>query len=130
MQEGRAEWVTSLLFFHFVRITTDSEDPVGWWRKRPTPTASESRRTCGRGPRGAFGGSGPCLPVGRLTRPSGGNASLRRGRSPGRAGEGERRPGRRRGEVPPGPARVRPDALPLVVQPRPTGLAVPAATSR
>lgn len=67
------------------------------------PTASEGRRAWGRGPRGDFGGSCPCPPVGWRTRPNGGDASSQRGRSRGRAGEGERRPGCRRREVPPGP---------------------------
>lgn len=29
MQEGRAEWVTPLLFFHFVRITTPQAPKTG-----------------------------------------------------------------------------------------------------
>lgn len=105
MQEGKAEWVTSLLFFHFVRISTPQtpKTRLADGRKHPMPTASEGRRACGRGPPGGFGGSFPCPPGGWRTRPSAGDASPVCGRSRGRAGEPERRAGRRRREVPPGP---------------------------
>lgn len=63
---------------------TGSGDPAEWWRKGSMPRASEDRRACGHGPRGGSGGSAPCPPARWWTRPSGGAASPRRGRSRGR----------------------------------------------
>lgn len=82
------------------------------WVVKKRPNASEDRRACGRGPCGGPRGSAPCPPADWRTRPSGGAAG------------GERRPGRRHREVPPGPRGCG----------RTPGLArcnlVPAATSR
>lgn len=61
------------------------------WVVKKRPNASEDRRACGRGPCGGPRGSAPCPPADWRTRPSGGAAG------------GERRPGRRHREVPPGP---------------------------
>lgn len=127
MQEGRAEWVTSLLFFHFVRITTP-QAPETRLSGGERAQCQGLARTGGRAVTGRAGAPGVAL---HARRRAGGlgpaEEPLRLGA--GGAAEGERRPGRRRGEVPPWPARVRPDALPRPVQPWLTGLAVPAATS-
>lgn len=127
MQEGRAEWVTSLLFFHFVRITTP-QAPKTRLSGGERTQCPELVRTGGHAVAARAGAPGIAL---HARRRAGGlgpaEEPLRLGA--GGAAEGERRPGRRRGEVPPRPARVRPDALPRPVQPRLTGLAVPTATS-
>lgn len=115
MQEGRAEWVTSLLFFHFVRITTP-QAPKTRLSGGERAQSQELVRTGGHAVAARAGAPGIAL---HARRRAGGlgpaEEPLRLGA--GGAAEGERRPGRRRGEVPPWPARVRPDALPRPVQP-------------
>lgn len=88
--QNRRGHIALFLPFRPIHNATGSEDRVGWRRKGPMPRASEDRRACGRGPRGGSGDSAPCPPADWRTRPSGGAASPRRGRS---RGKGNRSPG-------------------------------------
>lgn len=60
MQEGRAEWVTSLLFFHFVRITTP-QAPKTRLDGGEKAQCQELARTGGRAVAGHAGTSGVAL---------------------------------------------------------------------
>lgn len=93
------------------------------------PTASEGRRAWGRGPRGDFGGSCPCPPVGWRTRPTEETLRLSAGGAAGGPGKGSGGPGAAAGR-----SRLAREGaagrLPRPAQPWPTRLVVPAATSR
>lgn len=54
MQEGKTEWVTSLLFFHFVRISTPQTPKTDEENAR----CQQLARACGRAVAGRAGASG------------------------------------------------------------------------
>lgn len=64
MQEGRAEWATSLLFFHFVRITTP-QAPKTQLDGGEKAQCQELARTGGRAVAGRAEASGVALHAGR-----------------------------------------------------------------
>lgn len=127
MQEGRTEGVTSLLFFHFVRITTPQAPKTGLGGGEKAQ-CQELARIGGREVAGRAGAPGIALHDRQRT---GGLGPAEEPLRLGAGGAAERGTAARappRGG-PAWPARVRPDALPRPVQPWPTGLTVPAATS-
>lgn len=128
MQEGKAEGVTPLLFFHFVRISTPRTPKTRLAAGGEENARSQQlARAGGRAVAGRAGASGAAL---HARRQAGGLGPAEEeetlglggaGGAAGRPGEGERRPGRRRREVPAGPARVRPDARLAPRSPGPPG---------